>query len=103
MNINPQYANARYFLALANWKLGDVATALRITSYNVCYTKLLRTLVQEVENGCVVELRHVSEGCEGYPFPFTITVRYTLSESKLHFEFMVVNTGNTNMPFGFGS
>ncbi len=60
------------------------------------------TLVQEVENGCVVELRHVSEGCEGYPFPFTITVRYTLSESKLHFEFMVVNTGNTNMPFGFG-
>ncbi len=38
---------------------------------------------------------------EGYPFPFDFTVTYTLAE-RFQMEVAAQNTGNTNLPMGFG-
>ncbi|MBQ8095305.1 MAG: aldose 1-epimerase [Clostridia bacterium] len=38
---------------------------------------------------------------EGYPFPCTLTVRYTLTADGLHMDMEVVNDGIEEMPFGF--
>lgn len=39
---------------------------------------------------------------EGYPFPCTMQLTYTLIESGLEIHFDFTNTGNTNAPFGYG-
>ncbi len=39
---------------------------------------------------------------EQYPFPFELIVTYTLAEGALLFDVEVKNTGNSNMPMGFG-
>lgn len=38
---------------------------------------------------------------EGYPFPCTLTVTYTLTAAGLHMDVKVVNDGAEEMPFGF--
>jgi aldose 1-epimerase len=38
----------------------------------------------------------------GYPFPFELLLQYTLYKNSFSINFSVVNTGSSNMPFGFG-
>lgn len=48
-------------------------------------------------------LRYIYDGSEaGYPFPFELTLLYTLYKNSFNLNFSVENTGNSNMPFGFG-
>jgi aldose 1-epimerase len=39
---------------------------------------------------------------EGYPFPFDIFLIYALKSRSLVFSAEIINTGETNMPYGFG-
>lgn len=39
---------------------------------------------------------------EGYPFPYTFEVKYTLKKNTLVLEYEAINTGSTSMPCGFG-
>lgn len=38
----------------------------------------------------------------GYPFPFDISLTYSLKRKSLSFSVEIINTGETNMPYGFG-
>lgn len=42
------------------------------------------------------------EGEQGYPFPFTYNVTYTLHEHKLTIEPHIINTGKSTLPIGWG-
>ncbi len=46
-------------------------------------------------------LRLVDKDCKSYPFPFSLTVTYSLSESGLSADYEVENIGEGNMPLAF--
>jgi aldose 1-epimerase len=50
-----------------------------------------------------ITLKYIFDGSEmGYPFPFELLFEYTLKENSFSMSFSAKNTGNTNMPFGYG-
>ncbi|MBO5281448.1 MAG: aldose 1-epimerase [Clostridia bacterium] len=53
-----------------------------------------------VNESCAV-LRLVDKECRSYPFPFALTVTYSLSESGLSADYEVENIGEGNMPLTF--
>lgn len=52
----------------------------------------------------ILELAYTYTGqLTGYPFPYTLTIKYTLlSNHVFRMDIRVQNTGTTNMPMGFG-
>jgi aldose 1-epimerase len=56
------------------------------------------------ENEASIKLAYTYNGdLPGYPFPFTISVQYTLHINEgLKIEFEIHNIGTTNLPFGLG-
>ena len=56
-------------------------------------------VVSVVEN-CVV-LRLVDKECRSYPFPFALTVTYSLTDDGLSADYEVENIGEGNMPLTF--
>jgi len=47
-------------------------------------------------------LTHSAETLAAYPFPFSLTVDYRLSDTTLSAEFMVSNPGDTPLPYALG-
>lgn len=62
-------------------------------------------LYEAFETVCVTEsgavLRLVDKDCRSYPFPFAMTVTYSLSESGLSADYEIENIGEGNMPLTF--
>ena len=58
------------------------------------------------ENGatlvCSLNSQDFPEVARQYPFPFKIEITYTLKEAVLTMEIAIKNTGDQNMPMGFG-
>lgn len=55
------------------------------------------------DNSSSATLKYYYNGTEaGYPFPFELLLQYTLYKNSFSIDFSVVNTGSSNMPFGFG-
>lgn len=50
----------------------------------------------------ILRLTHSLETLERYPFPFALTVTYTLTGAALHIAYTVENTGEEAMFFGLG-
>lgn len=46
-------------------------------------------------------LRLVDKACKSYPFPFALTVTYSLSESGISADYEIENIGKGNMPLTF--
>ncbi len=63
------------------------------------------TRLEASEDCAVCEAEIVlSEGsvlCEGWPFPCTLRVTYTLSKDGLHMDSVITNDGDEPMPFGY--
>ena len=55
--------------------------------------------VKTEENSVTVRLTDTA--CKSYPFPFEMTVTYTVTEEGLRSEFIVENIGDGNMPMTF--
>lgn len=50
-----------------------------------------------------ITLKYIYDGGEaGYPFSFELLFEYTLKGNSFSMSFSATNTGNTNMPFGYG-
>lgn len=56
--------------------------------------------VVSVTENCAV-LRLVDKACKNYPFPFALTVTYSLSDDGLSADYEVKNIGECNMPLTF--
>ena len=72
----------------------------RVTDEPFTVTRLEATEVCAV---CEAEIVF-SEGsvlCEGWPFPCTLRVTYTLSADGLHMDSVITNDGDEPMPFGY--
>ena len=58
------------------------------------------------ENGatlaCVLDSRDFPDIGRQFPFPFSITITYTLRDAALSMDVRVQNAGSRNMPMGFG-
>lgn len=57
---------------------------------------------QAVDDYYELSFKTVSEGCEGYPFSFALTVTYRFSGVWLEVDTELTNTGQTSIPAGFG-
>ena len=51
---------------------------------------------------CTLESREFPDIGRQYPFPFSVRITYTLRDAALSLDVEVRNTGNRNMPMGFG-
>ena len=58
---------------------------------------------KEETNRLVYTLSDSAETRAVYPFGFTLQVSFTLEGCDLHIEYLVCNTGNTDLPFGIGA
>lgn len=58
------------------------------------------------ENGatlvCSLNSQDFPDVIRQYPFPFIIEITYTISDAVLTMDIMIKNTGESNMPMGFG-
>ena len=59
------------------------------------------------ENGatlaCTLDSRDFADIGRQYPFPFRISITYTLKDAALSMGISIQNTGSRNMPMGFGT
>lgn len=51
---------------------------------------------------CALDSREFADIGRQYPFPFTIRITYTLKDTALSMSVSIHNTGDRNMPMGFG-
>ncbi len=52
---------------------------------------------------CTLDSREFADMGRQYPFPFRIGITYTLKDAALSMGVSIQNTGNRNMPMGFGT
>lgn len=60
-------------------------------------------LVEKTENSVVFSLESNSETLKKYPFEFELQLIYTLENTSLNIEYVVINRGVTKMPFSIGA
>lgn len=72
--------------------------------HGMLYDEPFTVSEQTIEgNTASLELSYVYEGeREYYPFPFIFSIRYTYGPAGFTVDFLVSNTGRTNLPFGLG-
>lgn len=59
-------------------------------------------VVSQSKNSVTLAFQYDGSTHEGYPFPYRFEITYTLKKNTLELEYVAQNTGNTNMPCGFG-
>ncbi|UBM59319.1 aldose 1-epimerase [Marinilongibacter aquaticus] len=58
-------------------------------------------VIEQEESKVVLEYRYLGE-IEGYPFPYAFKIEYALKSDALAIQVEATNTGETDMPCGFG-
>lgn len=70
---------------------------------NAIHGFIWNRVFQIAEEKNAVKLTHDYKGdFPGFPFPFSASIRFALSESACAVEVTVLNTGNTSLPLGIG-
>lgn len=68
--------------------------------WNKPFAEMAQTISKDF---AAITLKHDYNGNErGYPFLFSVTIEYRLSPHQLSVIIIIENTGNTNMPLGYG-
>ncbi|WP_276380427.1 aldose 1-epimerase family protein [Flavobacterium sp. H4147] len=60
-------------------------------------------LVEKTENSAVFSLQSNEETLKKYPFKFELQLIYTLENTSLKIEYVVINKGDSKMPFSIGA
>lgn len=60
-------------------------------------------LVEKTENSAVFSLESNEETLKKYPFEFELQLIYTLENTSLKIEYVVINKGDSKMPFSIGA
>ncbi|OIV41021.1 aldose 1-epimerase family protein [Flavobacterium johnsoniae] len=60
-------------------------------------------LVEKTENSAVFSLESNSETLKKYPFDFELQLIYTIENTSLNIEYVVINKSETKMPFSIGA
>lgn len=60
-------------------------------------------LVEKTENSAVFSLQSNEETLKKYPFEFELQLIYTLENTSLKIEYVVINKGDSKMPFSIGA
>ncbi len=60
-------------------------------------------LVEKTENSAVFSLESNSETLKKYPFEFELQLIYTIENTSLNIEYVVINKSETKMPFSIGA
>jgi len=60
-------------------------------------------LVEKTGNSAVFSLESNAETLKKYPFEFELQLIYTLESTSLNIEYIVINKGETKMPFSIGA
>lgn len=60
-------------------------------------------LVEKTENSVVFSLESNEETLKKYPFEFELQLIYTLENTSLNIEYVVINKGDIKMPFSIGA
>ncbi len=60
-------------------------------------------LVEKTGNSAVFSLESNAETLKTYPFEFELQLIYTLESTSLNIEYIVINKGETKMPFSIGA
>lgn len=90
--VNVKFKDAHYTYKGVDYEMPDMGLA------KISYFEL--TDIQEEE--VTFQLKSNKSTLKKYPFPFLLTVRYTLSGKKLISEFIVENTGSETMYYALG-
>jgi galactose mutarotase-like enzyme len=60
-------------------------------------------LVEQKENSVTFSIQSSAETLKVYPFEFELQISYTLEENSLKIAYIVMNNGNSKMPFSIGA
>ncbi|WP_035644884.1 aldose 1-epimerase family protein [Flavobacterium sp. ASV13] len=60
-------------------------------------------LIEKTGNSAVFSLKSNTDTLEKYPFEFELQLIYTLENTSLKIEYIVINQGDTKMPFSIGA
>lgn len=60
-------------------------------------------LVEKTQNSAVFSLESDAETLKKYPFEFELQLIYTIENTSLNIEYVVINKGETKMPFSIGA
>lgn len=60
-------------------------------------------LTEKTENSAVFSLESNAETLKKYPFEFELQLIYTIQGASLNIEYVVINKGDTKMPFSIGA
>lgn len=60
-------------------------------------------LIEKTGNSAVFSLESNAETLKKYPFEFELQLIYTLENTSLNIEYIVINKGETKMPFSIGA
>ncbi|SHG25246.1 aldose 1-epimerase family protein [Flavobacterium defluvii] len=60
-------------------------------------------LIEKTGNSAVFSLESNAETLKKYPFEFELQLIYTLEDTTLNIEYVVINKGDTKMPFSIGA
>ncbi|GAA3768846.1 aldose 1-epimerase family protein [Flavobacterium ginsengiterrae] len=60
-------------------------------------------LIEKTQNSAVFSLESNEETLKKYPFKFELQLIYTLENTSLKIEYIVINKGDTKMPFSIGA
>jgi len=60
-------------------------------------------LIEKTQNSAVFSLESNEETLKKYPFQFELQLIYTLENTSLKIEYIVINKGDTKMPFSIGA
>jgi galactose mutarotase-like enzyme len=60
-------------------------------------------LIEKTENKAIFSLKSSEETLKKYPFEFELQLIYTLESTSLNIEYIVINKGETKMPFSIGA
>ena len=52
------------------------------------------------DQSLTLRIRHLKS--QGFPFPFDLNVTYTISRKNIRIDFLILNNGSSNFPFGVG-
>jgi galactose mutarotase-like enzyme len=60
-------------------------------------------LIHKSENSVTFSIQETKESLAIYPFNFELQIKYTLELSCIQISYLVINKGNSELPFSIGA
>nr|WP_261799348.1 aldose 1-epimerase [Winogradskyella echinorum] len=96
--------HGEYVFNNSKYKLVCNEEANKNAIHGLVYNKYFKVIDKDISTDfCSITLRYIEkDGCEGFPFKYSITVKYTLKEESLLLKITIKNDDDKSFPFTLG-